>query len=127
MGRHFKSWDQILYDIRQGFIAAMDDDLNISEALASIFKMIKQANRLIQDHKLNSTDAEKIVDAFRQIDSVLHIFDFGDKMADPRIQELIEERNQARREKNWARADEIRETLRSLGITVQDQKTGKSP
>ena len=126
-GPSFQELDQILYDIRQGFIAAMDDDLNISEALASIFKMIKQANRLIQDHKLNSTDAEKIVDAFRQIDSVLHIFDFGDKMADPRIQELIEERNQARREKNWARADEIRETLRSLGITVQDQKTGKSP
>ena len=124
-GASYEELDQILYDIRQGFISAMDDDLNISAALASIFKIIRQANRLIENNRLNVEDAEKIVAAFRQIDEVLHIFDFGDQLMDPEIQKLMGQRQIARSDKNWILADEIREKLRSMGVSIQDKKTGR--
>jgi len=114
--------DQLIYDIKHGVVAAMDDDLNISAALASIFNIIKQINILILKKMLGKDDASKIIDAFRNIDSVLGIFDFGDESSNPEILRLIEERNKARAEKNWDLADKIRDQLISLGVTVKDQK-----
>ena len=119
---HYPELDQLLYDIKNGFISAMDDDLNISAAMASIFMIIRKLNILISGKKINQDDASKIVDAFRGIDSVLKIFDFGDALSDPEIQGLIEERNKARFEKNWDLADKIRDELRSCGITIKDTK-----
>jgi len=114
--------DQLIYDIKHGVVAAMDDDLNISAALASIFNIIKQINILILKKMLGKDDASKIIDAFRNIDSVLGIFNFGDEISNPEILRLIEDRNKARAEKNWDLADKIREQLISLGVTVKDQK-----
>jgi cysteinyl-tRNA synthetase len=114
--------DQLIYDIKHGVVAAMDDDLNISAALASIFNIIKQINILILKKMLGKDDASKIIDAFRNIDSVLGIFNFGDEISNPEILRLIEERNKARAEKNWDLADKIRKQLISLGVTVKDQK-----
>ena len=115
--------DQLIYDIKHGVVAAMDDDLNISAALASIFNIIKQINILILKKMLGKDDASKIIDAFRNIDSVLGIFDFGDEFSNPEILRLVEERNKARAEKNWDLSDKIRDQLKSLGVTVKDQKT----
>jgi len=114
--------DQLIYDIKHGVVAAMDDDLNISAALASIFNIIKQINILILKKMLGKDDASKIIDAFRNIDSVLGIFNFGDEISNPEILRLIEDRNKARAKKNWDLADKIREQLISLGVTVKDQK-----
>ncbi len=114
--------DQLIYDIKHGFVSAMDDDLNISAALASIFNTIKQINILILKKMLGKDDASKIIDAFRNIDSVLGIFNFGDESSNPEILRLIEERNKAREEKNWELADKIRNQLESLGVTVKDSK-----
>lgn len=114
--------DQLIYDIKHGVVAAMDDDLNISAALASIFNIIKQINILILKKMLGEDDASKIIDAFQNIDSVLGIFDFGDEFSNPEILRLVEERNKARAEKNWDLSDKIRDQLKSLGVTVKDQK-----
>ncbi len=114
--------DQLIYDIKHGVVAAMDDDLNISAALASIFNTIKQINILLLKKMIGKDDAYKIIDAFRNIDSVLGIFNFGDESSNPEILRLIEERNKAREEKNWDLADKIRKQLESLGVTVKDQK-----
>ncbi|MFO7963804.1 MAG: cysteine--tRNA ligase [Desulfobacterales bacterium] len=114
--------DQIIYDLRHGFIAAMDDDLNVSAALASIFKKVRQVNHLISDHCINGQDALKIVDAFKQIDAVLQVFDFSDTPPGSDVQALIAERNRARTEKNFERADQIRDQLKSMGITLLDPK-----
>ena len=100
----------------------MDDDLNISAALASIFNNIKQINILILKKIIGKDDVSKIIDAFRNIDSVLGIFDFGDEFSNPEILHLIEERNKARAEKKWDIADRIRDQLISLGVTIKDQK-----
>ncbi|MFC1829089.1 DALR domain-containing protein [Thermodesulfobacteriota bacterium] len=114
--------DQLLYDIKHGFVSAMDDDLNISASMASVFTIIRKINRLILENRIDPEDASKIVNAFRGIDSVLNIFDFGDVFSDPEVQQLIKLRDRARAEKNWELADKIRDDLRSRGVSLRDKK-----
>jgi len=119
-GTPYPELDQLLYDIRQGFISAMDDDLNISAALASLFRNVRKINALVSEKRIDREAAEKITDAFRNIDSVLNIFDFEDEISDPEIQNLVAEREKARAEKNWELADRIREQIAARGVTVRD-------
>jgi cysteinyl-tRNA synthetase len=122
-GPPYPELDQLLYDLKHGFTQAMDDDLNISAAMATIFKIVKKINHVIQNQKIDSTGVAKIIDAFRSIHEVLNIVDFQDASFDPDAQRLMSERHKARAEKNWKRADEIREQLRAKGVMVQDHKT----
>jgi cysteinyl-tRNA synthetase len=121
-GSPYPELDQLLYDIKQGFVSAMDDDLNISAAMASIFKNVKKVNILVLEKKLDTSDASKILDAFCNLDAVLKIFDFEDAYDDPDVQRLIKEREQARVVKNWDLADKIRDQLKARGITIKDNK-----
>ena len=124
-GRHYPELQQLLYDIKNGFTGAMDDDLNISAAMASIFKAVKHVNILISAKKIDPDDASKIEDAFRKIDSVLKIFDFQDAYSDSKVEQLVVEREKARSETNWELADKLRDKLKSMGIAVQDRKLNK--
>ena len=119
-GRPYADLDQLLYDIKQGFINGLDDDLNISTALASIFKVVKKVNSLVRDGQIDAAGAGKIIDALRNLDSVLNLLKFEDAAADPSVQAVIEERNRARSEWNWPLADRLREQLREMGVVVQD-------
>ncbi|MFP4256158.1 MAG: cysteine--tRNA ligase [Desulfobacterales bacterium] len=118
--------DQIAYDIRQGFINAMDDDLNIPMAMAAVFRKIRQINALAAENRLGAKDARKILDTLAEIDRVLGVFDFTRKRYSPEIEALIEERNKARRNRDFARADKIREQIRQAGIEIKDEKIDKS-
>ncbi len=124
-GKPYPETDQLLYDIRQGFIQSMDDDLNIAAAMASLFRQVKLINSLIVENRISSEDAKKIIEVFQSIDSVLNIFDLEQGTADSEIQALMAQREQARKEKNWALADEIRKKLNEKGITVQDRKESR--
>ena len=117
--------DQLLYDLKHGFISAMDNDLNISAAMASTFKIVKKVNILTLENNIDPDGALKIVDAFRNIDLVLKIFDFQDESHDPEIERLIQERDKARLEKNWDLADKIRDQLKAGGVTIKDKKLSK--
>jgi cysteinyl-tRNA synthetase len=121
-GQAYADLNQLLYDIKNGFTTAMDDDLNISAAMASIFKIIKQANILLLKKEIDRAGAAKIIEAFRSINAVLNIFDFGDTDSDPEVQRLLKERETARADKNWKVADKIRDRLESRGVVVRDQK-----
>ena len=114
--------DQVLYDVKHGFISAMDDDLNISAAMASIFKIVKKVNILTLQNRIDAEGALKILEAFRNIDSVLKIFDFQDEIHDHEVERLIRQRHNARLEKNWDLADKIRDQLNAMGITIKDEK-----
>jgi cysteinyl-tRNA synthetase len=114
--------DQVVYDIRSSFITAMDDDLNISAALASLFTLIKQINRLIQQRVLDSESALKILAAIRQVDGVLHVLRINPQTFPLDIQELIEKRNLARHQKNWELADQIRDELVARRVVLKDGK-----
>jgi cysteinyl-tRNA synthetase len=120
-GRPYPELEQVLYDLKNGFMSAMDDDLNISAALATIFTIVKKVNILILKKQLHPEDASKLVEGFRSIDTVLNQFDFFDDYDDPKVQRLLRQRDKARSEKNWDLSDKIREELRLRGILVQDQ------
>ncbi|MFH1976695.1 MAG: cysteine--tRNA ligase [Pseudomonadota bacterium] len=121
-GEPYPELDQLLYDIKSGFTGAMDDDLNISAALSSIFRIVRQVNVLVVNKKIDADGAAKIIEAFRYIDSVLNFFDFGNCLYDPEVKRLLEEREKAREEKDWSLADSIREKLESMGVKVRDHK-----
>ncbi len=124
-GVHYPEIDQLVYDIKQGFVYAMDDDLNLPHAIAAIFRAIRQINRLLDSRQLSAADAGKILDAFRQIDQVLQVFDFSLPEMDAEVRDLIEKRRQARRQKDFETADRIRDELQSRGIAVHDEKVNK--
>jgi cysteinyl-tRNA synthetase len=114
--------DQMLYDLKNGFIGAMDDDLNISKAMASIFKHIKQINGLLQQGRLSAACADQILDTFRQMEGVLGLFDFSDATASEQVRQLIRQREDARRMRDWATADQLRDQLEAAGVVVMDYK-----
>lgn len=121
-GDAYPEMDQLLYDIKNGFTTAMDDDLNISGAIASLFKIVRRINVLIVEKKLNSQDAEKILTAFQNIDTVTCIFNFEGKQQDRKTEDLIRERDQARKQGNWKLADAIRDELSAMGVVTRDKK-----
>ena len=100
----------------------MDDDLNISAALATIFTIVKKVNILMLNKELHPEDASKLVEGFQSVGIVLNLFDSADDdHVDPEVRRLLSQRDKARSEKNWELADKIREDLRALGVIVQDQ------
>ncbi len=121
-GQPHPDLDQLIYDIKQGVIRAMDDDLNISAAMASLFGSIKKVNILVREKKIDGVGASRILDAFRSIDEVLGFLKFDKDDGDPGIQQLLKTRKKARSEQNWELADGIREQLKAHGIIVQDEK-----
>jgi cysteinyl-tRNA synthetase len=119
-GQPYSELEQLLYDLKNGFTSAMDDDLNISAALATIFTIVKKVNILMREKKLCPEDASKMIEGFHDVDLVLNLFNFFDDIADPKVQRLLSQRDKARSEKNWEVADKLRDKLRSRGIMIQD-------
>jgi cysteinyl-tRNA synthetase len=122
-GKSYPDLNQLVYDIKQGFVRAMDDDLNISAAMASLFSSVKKINILTREKKIDAVGASKVLDVFRKIDGVLGMLEFENDVDDPTIQDLIKTRAQARSAQNWALADRIRDQLRAAGIMVQDDRS----
>ncbi|MBW1889923.1 MAG: cysteine--tRNA ligase [Deltaproteobacteria bacterium] len=120
-GESYPELDQLVYDIKQGVVGAMDDDLNTSAAIASIFRQIKKINTLIAARKIDTAGAARVLETFKNIDAVLNIFELGETRHDATVAGLIEEREKARQSRDWARADEIRRELTARGVVVQDK------
>jgi cysteinyl-tRNA synthetase len=106
------------------FEEAMDDDLNISGALGKVFDFVKQVNREMAKQKLSYEDGRNVLDTMDRFDTVLGVLEREAVSIDERIEQLIGERETARREKNWGRSDEIREELQSIGIILEDTADG---
>jgi cysteinyl-tRNA synthetase len=113
-----------LSDVQTKFVSFMDDDLDSPRSLAAIFDFIRDANKLLDDNKVPSSQAQTVLDALDQIDQVLGVMQEDDAMLDEEIDNLIEERQQARKDKNFARADQIRDELAAQGIILEDTKDG---
>ncbi len=125
-GQTFEDMDQFLYDIRHGFVEAMEDDLKISGVISSILANVKTINRKINRHEIDQNGAKKMIQCFKEIDSVLKIFQFDKKTEySNKVQDLISQRDAARGQNNWKQADKIRDQLVEMGISVHDKKTDK--
>lgn len=110
---------------RQKFIDAMDDDLNTADAIAAIFDIVYAANTALSNEQKNAASVlEKTLGAILELGGVLGLFQKQEQDIDAEIEALIEERNAARKEKNWARADEIRDQLKAMHIELKDTPMG---
>jgi len=109
---------------RDKFIEAMEDDLNTADALAAIFELVREINTRITAEAGKKT-ISRALDLLNELTGVLGILrKEQDEELDENIKALIEERQKARAEKNYKRADEIREQLREMGIELQDTPQG---
>jgi cysteinyl-tRNA synthetase len=107
------------------FEAGMDDDLNTSVALAAIHDLTRTVNPVLAKGTLLDDNRRELISAIEQFDSVLNIFGKPQReLLDEEIQALIDERQEARHRRDFARADEIRDELADRGITLEDTKDG---
>lgn len=104
--------------------AAMDDDLNTADAIAVIFELVKLTNTTVQTGS-SKEYCEKAMTTIKQLCDVLGIeVEREQELLDTDIEQLIEERQQARKDKDFARADEIRNLLQEQGIALEDTREG---
>ncbi|HSP35072.1 MAG TPA: DALR domain-containing protein, partial [Thermoanaerobaculia bacterium] len=106
------------------FQEAMDDDLNTAGALAALFTLIRDANTAIDQGRISSSDAEGIRSALRKIDPVLDIYPRREKTLDSDVEQMIAARNAARKARNFAESDRIRDALLAKGILLEDTPAG---
>lgn len=120
-----EEWQQKIADNKKQFQMAMDDDFNTANAIAVLFDISKEANVYI-DLKQTST---QVINAFQEaIQSQLEVLGITlnekEELLDGDIDALIEERNAARKSRNFARADEIRDQLKEMNIILEDTTQG---
>ncbi len=109
------------------FIEQMDDDLNISGGLGEFFDYVHSINSLIDEGRFSIADRDFVMDILRRIDSVFGFIFFkkaSHGIDAERIQSLIDERQKARKEKDFVRADRIRDELLAGGIILEDTREG---
>lgn len=109
----------------QEFETAMDDNLNTSVALASLHNLVREINTALANETVLTEDRSFILHILDKYDSVFGIFgETKEEFLDTEIEQLIEERQEARRNRNFARSDEIRDSLAEKGIILEDTKDG---
>ncbi len=134
------------------FMAALADDLNTAEARAPIFELVRTANTAMDEGQLRSCDRDLILSVLRKFDAVFDVIDDRDEeptrraiewarqtgreseiapellarqsIADEQVEALLAERAQAKKQRNFARADQIRSELAEKGIVIEDSKEG---
>ncbi|HUR98435.1 MAG TPA: cysteine--tRNA ligase, partial [Pyrinomonadaceae bacterium] len=107
------------------FELAMDDDFNTAAALAAVHNMVRDINIVLSIKGLDAEDRDTVLYAIQKFDSVLGIFGEVDSGSlDAGVEALVQEREEARRERNFARSDEIRDLLAGQGIILEDTKDG---
>ena len=111
---------------RREFEAALDDDLNTSRALGVVFEWVRDLNRALDEGRGSGADRpvlERVLAAFDAVYAVLTP-DPAELRVDAGVEALIAEREAARRERDWARADALRDRLAALGIVLEDTPAG---
>ena len=120
------------------FCSAMDDDLNTPRAVAAMFSLVNKTEKSVKQQALRKQEAQAILDCLNDMDTVFGIFYSPELKTDkivsnvdeefvevpPELAKLLEERSEARQSKNFARADEIRESITSAGFAIVDTKDG---
>ncbi|MGV7118338.1 cysteine--tRNA ligase [Paenibacillus kyungheensis] len=113
-----------LTEIRQLFHEKMQDDFNTPDAITAIFEWVNEANLLLQKEVVAKAALEALLELFNEMNEVLRIFWQEEELVDADIDQLITERVEARQNKNWERADEIRDLLSAQGIMLEDTPQG---
>lgn len=106
------------------FETAMNNDFEISSALAAIFDLVRDVNTLMDQRRISSLDKDAVLSVMEKFDTVLSVLNYDEVEIDKEVEALIAERDEARANKNWKRSDEIRDELLDKGIHLEDTPDG---
>ena len=109
----------------EGFFAALDDDLNISGALAVLFETLRDSNRRMDEGCLTPAQARGLLNWLARVDGVLALEPDAAAALPAEVEALVEARAAARAAKEWKKSDEIRDQIAALGWVVKDTKDGQ--
>ena len=110
---------------REAFGAALDDDLNISAALAVVFDLVRDLNRRLERRSLSTADAGRSLETLRDLDRVLAILPDESDAIESDVAALLEQRVAARAARDFAASDRLRDELAAHGVTVEDTRDGQ--
>lgn len=110
---------------RKQFIEAMNDDLNTADAIAALFELVRDINTNVIAANASKGSVEEAIKIFDELANVLGlVYNRKKENLDDEIETLIEKRTQARKDRNWAEADRIRDELKARGIVLEDTAQG---
>ena len=117
--------EQLIEKVQSQFGDAMDDDLNTNVALASLFDFVREVNNLIDTNMLTIAEAKQAQKFLASLTKVFGILGEVEEETLPQeAQELIAKREEARKAKDWKKADELRQRLRAIGFVIEDTTQG---
>ncbi len=114
----------LLSATRTAFEGALDDDLNVSAALAALFDAVRDLNRRIDARSLSTSDAGRALELLHDLDRILGIGP-EEEALEPDVAGMIEERAAARAARDWATSDRLRDELATRGVAVEDTRDGQ--
>ncbi|WP_214846399.1 MULTISPECIES: cysteine--tRNA ligase [unclassified Exiguobacterium] len=125
LGTANEKWLKRIEDIKQHFITSMDDDFNTANAVTDLFDLSKEANLYLAEAQVSKEVFERFLTVFNELSGVLGVTLTVDRgLLDEEVEQLITERNEARKNRDFGRADEIRDQLRDQGILLEDTAQG---
>ncbi|WP_214812142.1 cysteine--tRNA ligase [Exiguobacterium sp. s127] len=125
LGTANEKWLKRIEDIKQHFITSMDDDFNTANAVTDLFDLSKEANLYLAEAQASKEVLERFLTVFNELSGVLGVTLTVDRgLLDEEVEQLITERNEARKNRDFGRADEIRDQLRDQGILLEDTAQG---
>jgi cysteinyl-tRNA synthetase len=113
---------EALFVFKTQFKEALDDDLNISQALSALFKLVRTINPILVERRISVSEFKEIDRVLRKADSVLQVLDFPEKGLPTDVQTLLTRRQEARTRKEFVEADRLRDQICAQGFRLIDLK-----
>lgn len=123
-GEYNKKLGKTTKKAKEGFLKALNDDLNIPSVLSVIFNIVKETNKAIEQNKIGKKNVEEVLKTMKDFDRVLGVLEHEKTEVPQWVRTLVEERESARKGKNFAEADNIRKKILEAGWIVEDTPRG---